>query len=874
MKKKLKKQKLYNKYRKQIINKIAAILVMSYCFSAYGENVDKMQSQNDNSLQTTLFQDGIISDISPEKNQKILSESRKNITQELQNKYITIDDQNMENFWLLRNDALKYYQEGLVDKNFSNDIIQQIRNQTKGFNLMFNNSKNLVAQLIRNIGIKDIAQKIDDINVFKVLKQSTIDDFMLKYSFLSKNERNALRSKFVDKRESNSEKFSQVTLFGQLFMKQDHYAEKVLMYNFYIEKMDMLDQILDNDEQFANMTKNLITDEDTLKNMSQDELEKIQDSNEEKISKIEEQISILKKMDKRLINHDGITKDLLEGLNNKDALVSNLTDDIVNEASTLSNLAYKNIDEGDYVKTEDCIKAENDLLILKTKLSIINEKLEQVKNISQPINIIDTSDKITIAQDGSTIHDQQKTLYTRTDLINDLNSQFATDLSQDATVPEILTKISNEKSALETKIVDQERFVQLYQNERIMKLQHKIDSLNIGKLTVKGLFYRNNGQFSGFVAYDEEKHKINIAFAGSKTAMDWATNIMGWRGHSKQNGLLQKYTFHTGFIGHFNQLSPETFEMTEKILKEIAQKHPDKELTIQTTGHSLGGALAEIFGLAAKEIADKKIPNYKVRMQCITFGAPNIASAEDIKEMNNDFGGQGNIVRFVLEKDPVPRICFWLHSPGTEVFMNKKLRKSIKQTGNILPEFPHLMEYYTSNITYGVKQTYGSAAMRLFINKQLTELHTQKNFLDSNNKLIDDVKNLKENEEKSDQEEATDEKNERKDSINNIQDLGNILTNSDSEAKNIQEAKDIQEANDAQNDIENSDEKPDESLKNNPENENAKPESDHEIQDQKKKIANDVTNLKHIIDQIEANKEKNIDQEKNQDQVQNLLLIK
>jgi len=75
---------------------------------------------------------------------------------------------------------------------------------------------------------------------------------------------------------------------------------------------------------------------------------------------------------------------------------------------------------------------------------------------------------------------------------------------------------------------------------------------------------------------------------------------------------------------------------TEKLYNEIIKKY-ELEQTIYLTGHSLGGAIAQIMGLWFEE------DGYEV--QIYTFGSPKIS--------NTDFGDDVHF-RVYLEDDPVP----------------------------------------------------------------------------------------------------------------------------------------------------------------------------------------------------------------------------
>ena len=214
------------------------------------------------------------------------------------------------------------------------------------------------------------------------------------------------------------------------------------------------------------------------------------------------------------------------------------------------------------------------------------------------------------------------------------------------------------------------------------------------------ILYRNPGsengktktqckELSGIILYNEDKEELLFVMAGSKSAMDLFNDF--YAGTAKPDvfhGSLDGFHIHTGFLKGFEQVqgSYNAFMMPwlERWLARQQKKkqpnitptptsrpeekatQPNVTLTIRGTGHSLGGALAELFTISAVQMAKEtlKIP---VQAGVITFGAPNVFASIDIEKINKIMDGRGNFIRIQDRFDPVPRACFWKESPGVAV---------------------------------------------------------------------------------------------------------------------------------------------------------------------------------------------------------------
>jgi len=127
-----------------------------------------------------------------------------------------------------------------------------------------------------------------------------------------------------------------------------------------------------------------------------------------------------------------------------------------------------------------------------------------------------------------------------------------------------------------------------------------------------------------------------IIFRGSEANIkDWRTNL------DSSFGEFGPYLGHQGFIN--------AFESVKRHMWQFISKMPDRPFVL--SGHSLGGALAQIAGLALESEGVSVSRVY-------SYGSPRVFhqdSADEIME-NSDI----EFVRYVNLLDPVPRLPFRL----------------------------------------------------------------------------------------------------------------------------------------------------------------------------------------------------------------------
>lgn len=211
---------------------------------------------------------------------------------------------------------------------------------------------------------------------------------------------------------------------------------------------------------------------------------------------------------------------------------------------------------------------------------------------------------------------------------------------------------------------------------------------------VAGVFHRNNGEFSGAALYEQDKNKLVLSFAGSKSVLDWVKNLFGWNQKlSSKHGLLQNISFHSGFGSHLDDNAESFFAFMRTWLVDFKKQHPGETLELVGVGHSLGGALAEIFTAAAKQIAESM--DIPVKVGVMTFGAPHIVNANSLENYNAIMGGGMNTMRFEQGFDPVPKAVFWKTASGPSIQRDVSLFQDVNGTMMLPINLnPHSAEEY------------------------------------------------------------------------------------------------------------------------------------------------------------------------------------
>ncbi len=164
----------------------------------------------------------------------------------------------------------------------------------------------------------------------------------------------------------------------------------------------------------------------------------------------------------------------------------------------------------------------------------------------------------------------------------------------------------------------------------------------LGATTVRPIVV---GLSHGVVASDDKT--VVVAFRGTAEPVDWLTDAR-IIGHRIADGKI-----HRGF-----------FQVVDAIYKDAyaeAVKQGAENKTVWITGHSLGGAMALVFGyraLTENELAPGGI---------ITFGQPLAFSPTLAQFLLDKFNTK--YVRFVNNFDPVPRLLPNYRHAGSRIYM-------------------------------------------------------------------------------------------------------------------------------------------------------------------------------------------------------------
>jgi hypothetical protein len=117
----------------------------------------------------------------------------------------------------------------------------------------------------------------------------------------------------------------------------------------------------------------------------------------------------------------------------------------------------------------------------------------------------------------------------------------------------------------------------------------------------------------GWAYVAESAALIVLSFRGTQSTVNWDTNCQTRLIHPA--GTDPRLRVHQGFYRAFERLSDGAKGITEK-MKELQATMP-KDVPIYITGHSLGGALAQI---ATAVLGDDRVA------ACYTFGSPRVGN--------------------------------------------------------------------------------------------------------------------------------------------------------------------------------------------------------------------------------------------------------
>ena len=196
----------------------------------------------------------------------------------------------------------------------------------------------------------------------------------------------------------------------------------------------------------------------------------------------------------------------------------------------------------------------------------------------------------------------------------------------------------------------------------------------------------SNSKFSYLVNKDQ-KYMI-IAFRGTDNLQNWMKNVE-ISSMKMKFGQFENCSVHKGF--------GQIFEVLQKKIVEIIKKYHDgKDKILKTvifTGHSLGGALANLNYVRFSNW----LPN--IKFECITFGAPRVGDQNFEKAfqfVNKKFKNGNNLTkfgRFVYKDDIVPTMPNLAVNSLFDMALNSTLAGSVPGAGASQPSAPGAAGY-------------------------------------------------------------------------------------------------------------------------------------------------------------------------------------
>lgn len=124
----------------------------------------------------------------------------------------------------------------------------------------------------------------------------------------------------------------------------------------------------------------------------------------------------------------------------------------------------------------------------------------------------------------------------------------------------------------------------------------------------------HNNLTNGWAYIAEARNLIVLSFRGTASIKDWDTDFHAGLVHPE--GTDEQLRVHEGFYRAFEKLNDGALGIREKM--DALRQSTDGKIPIYITGHSLGGALAQIASavLGSDQVA-----------ACYTFGSPRVGNA-------------------------------------------------------------------------------------------------------------------------------------------------------------------------------------------------------------------------------------------------------
>lgn len=186
---------------------------------------------------------------------------------------------------------------------------------------------------------------------------------------------------------------------------------------------------------------------------------------------------------------------------------------------------------------------------------------------------------------------------------------------------------------------------------------------------------------NGYIVADHKRKQLVLVFRGTQNEADTAADLNTWQvGDVDFDGLKNSSStnaeneckgcrMHSGFVGIFNN----SFQDINSRLDLYKSMYPDYKLVV--TGHSLGGAIALIYGVSLK--INNRDP------LVVTFGQPRVGNGAFATYVDSLFfptpadhlsaSPERQMYRVTRYEDPVTQVPFWAGytQPSGEVYINQ-----------------------------------------------------------------------------------------------------------------------------------------------------------------------------------------------------------
>nr|CDX09897.1 lipase [Yarrowia alimentaria] len=186
---------------------------------------------------------------------------------------------------------------------------------------------------------------------------------------------------------------------------------------------------------------------------------------------------------------------------------------------------------------------------------------------------------------------------------------------------------------------------------------------------------------NGYIAVDHKRKQLVLVFRGTQSEADSAADLNTWQvpnvnfdGLKNTTGTnaesdCQGCSIHAGFVGIFNN----SFKAIDSRLNLYKAQYPDYKLVV--TGHSLGGAVALLYGISLRVNGRDPL--------VVTFGQPRVGNEAFANYVDSLFFPSLNdmlsyspyrkMYRVTRYEDPVTQVPFWdgYTQQSGEVFINQ-----------------------------------------------------------------------------------------------------------------------------------------------------------------------------------------------------------